>query len=105
MSVKFWQNSTLYPLYSRYLRSVSNVINGRAFPRWKKLYTVGPHAYILTLPGSIGMKSSLLRVIVFNIFILPPSEIRNPCHGSYLSVFEIPRSESSTGSHDLSLCS
>src|SRR5699024_7464475 len=49
-------------------------IIGLAFPMWIKLYTVGPHTYILTFPSSNGTNFSFCLVIVLYNFIrlLPP---------------------------------
>ena len=39
-------------------------MKGRALPIWKKLYTVGPQAYMETWPSFSGTNSSFLRVMV-----------------------------------------
>ena len=70
-SVKFCTNVTSYPLYSKYLLNVSNIIKGLAFPICIKFYTVGPHTYIFTLPSSIGLNSSFLRDnVLYNFTII-----------------------------------
>ena len=42
----------------------SKLMNVRALPIWMRLYTVGPHTYMPTLPRSSVSRFCLLRVFV-----------------------------------------
>ncbi len=63
-SVMFITSVTAKPSSSSARRMRSESMYVRKLPRCAVRYTVGPHAYIFTWPGSTGRTSSSSRVSV-----------------------------------------
>ena len=61
MSVMFDTNTTSNPRHWRYRRIMSKVYAVRAWPTWGSSYTVGPHTYIDTRPGTSGSNGTTFR--------------------------------------------